>query len=238
MKLAGRVAVVTGASRGLGRAVARALAAEGAAVALAARSGAELAAVAAEIARAGGRARAVPTDVTSESAVEALVREAVGAFSRIDILVTAAGVAVFGPVADAKIADWDAMLAVNLRGVMLTCRAVAPVMVRQGSGTVINVASIAAARGIPGAAAYGACKAGVVAWSRALAEELRGAGVRVGVVLPGAIDTPLWDAVTNPPDRGKMLRPEQVAEAVTLMAALPAGATLEELTLLPAGGIL
>jgi NADP-dependent 3-hydroxy acid dehydrogenase YdfG len=238
LKLAGRVAVVTGAGRGLGRAVAVALAAEGAAVALAARSGAELAAVAAEIARAGGRARAVPTDVTSESAVEALVREAVGAFSRIDILVTAAGVAVFGPVADAKIADWDAMLAVNLRGVMLTCRAVAPVMVRQGSGTVINVASIAAARGIPGAAAYGASKAGVVAWSRALAEELRGAGVRVGVVLPGAIDTPLWDAVANAPDRGKMLRPEQVAEAVALMAALPAGATLEELTLLPAGGIL
>ena len=130
------------------------------------------------------------------------------------------------------------MLAVNLRGVMLTCRAVVPVMVRQGSGTIINVASIAAARAIRGAAAYGASKAGVVAWSRVLADELRGAGVRVGVLLPGAIDTPLWNATASAPDRAKMLRPEQVAAAVVLMATLPAGAALEELTLLPAGGIL
>ena len=236
--LEGRVALVTGAGRGLGRAVALALAAEGAAVALAARSEAELAATAAEIDRSGGRARAVPTDVTSESAVETLVRETLGAFARIDVLVTSAGMAVFGPVADGKTADWDAMLAVNLRGVMLTCRAVVPVMVRQGSGTIINVASIAAARAIPGAAAYGASKAGVVAWSRGLAEELRGAGVRVGVLLPGAIDTPLWNATASAPDRAKMLRPEQVAAAVVLMATLPAGAALEELTLLPAGGIL
>jgi NADP-dependent 3-hydroxy acid dehydrogenase YdfG len=207
-------------------------------VTVAARSPAELAAAVGEIAQAGGRALAVPTDVAVESAVEALVRQTLGAFARIDVLVTAAGTAAFGPVAEAKTADWDAMLAVNLRGVMLTCRAVVPVMVRQGAGTIINVASVAATRPIPGAAAYGASKAGVVAWSRVLAEELRGAGVRVGVLLPGAIDTPLWDAVPNPPDRAKMLQPKQVADLVVLMAALPAGATLEELTVLPAGGIL
>ena len=140
MKLDGRVAIVTGGGRGIGRAVARALAAEGAAIVLASRTGAELVSAAAEIREAGGRVLAVPTDVTSEASIDALVRETVNAFSRIDVLVTAAGGAVFGPVADGKTADWDAMLAVNLRGVMLACRAVLPTMTTQRSGTIINVA--------------------------------------------------------------------------------------------------
>jgi short-subunit dehydrogenase len=111
-------------------------------------------------------------------------------------------------------------------------------MIRQHRGTIINVASVAAARAIPGAAAYSASKAGVVAWSRVLAEEVRGEGIRVGVLLPGAVATPLWDAVPNAPARERMLAPEDVARVVMLMATLPSGAALEELTLLPAGGIL
>jgi short-subunit dehydrogenase len=130
------------------------------------------------------------------------------------------------------------MLAVNLRGVMVCCRAVLGPMIRQHRGTIVNVASVAATRPIPGAAAYAATKAGVLAWSRVLAEELRSEGVRVGVVLPGAVDTPLWDTIPNAPDRRRMLSPEDVARVVVLMATLPPGATLEETTLLPAGGIL
>jgi NADP-dependent 3-hydroxy acid dehydrogenase YdfG len=236
--LAGQVAIVTGAGRGIGRAIARAFAGAGADVVLAARTRAELAEVAAAVREAGGRALAVPTDVTQDPAVEALVEQAVGEFGRVDVLATAAGVAAFGPVAGAKAADWDPMLAVNLRAVMVCCRAVLAPMLRQRRGTILNVASVAATRPIPGAAAYAATKAGVVAWSRVLAEELRSDGVRVGVLLPGAVDTPLWDAVANHPDRARMLRPEDVAQAAVLMASLPPGATLEELTLLPAGGIL
>ena len=232
--LAGQVAIVTGAGRGIGRAVAEALGAEGAAVVLASRTAAELDAVAKPLAR----ALVVPTDVTDDAAVERLVQRTVDAFGRLDLLVTAAGVASFGPVAESAPRDWDAMLAVNLRAMMVCCRAALGPMRARGRGTIINVASIAASRPIPGAAAYTATKAGVVGWSRVLAEELRADGIRVGVLVAGAVDTPLWDTIPGGPDRARMLRPADVARAAVLIATLPAGATLEELTLLPAGGIL
>jgi NADP-dependent 3-hydroxy acid dehydrogenase YdfG len=236
--LEGQAAIVTGAGRGIGRAVALALAAEGAAVALVARTRRDLAAVATEIRERGGRALAVPADVASAEAVDALVEQAAAELGRVDLLVTAAGVASFGPLLGTKPTEWDAMLAVNLRGAMLCCRAILPVMLRQRRGTIINVTSIAAQRRIAGTAIYAATKAGLVAFSRVLAEEMRGEGVRVGVLAPGAVDTPLWDSIPGGPDRGRMLKPEDVARAVLLMATLPAHASLEDLTLLPAGGIL
>ena len=236
--LIGQVAIVTGAGRGIGRAIAERFAAEGAGVVLAARTVSDIESVARELDRADAHALAVPTDVTDDAAVQRLVDRAVEAFGRIDILVTAAGVASFGAVSEATTRDWDAMLAVNLRAVMTCCRAVLPPMLARRCGTIINVASIAANRPIPGAAAYTATKAGVVGWSRVLAEELRAGGVRVGVLVPGAVDTPLWDTIPGGPDRTRMLRPEDVARAAVLMASLPPRATLEEVTLLPAGGIL
>jgi 3-oxoacyl-[acyl-carrier protein] reductase len=236
--LDGKVALVTGAGRGIGRAVALAFADEGAAVALVARSRADLAGVAAEIRERNGRALALPTDVTQDAAVEAVVEQTLTDLGRIDVLVTSAGTAAFGPVADSKPADWDTMLALNLRAVMVSCRAVLPAMLRQRSGTILNVGSIASKRSLPGSAVYTATKTAVDAFSRVLAEELRPHGVRVGVLVAGAVDTPLWDSMGASPPREKMLRPEDVARAAVLMASLPAHAALEELTLLPAGGIL
>lgn len=233
-----QVAIVTGAGRGIGRAVAHALAAEGAAVVLASRTRRQLAEVAAAIRETGGRALAIPVDVASADSVDALVEQTVAELGRVDLLVTAAGVASFGPLAGTKPGDWEGMLAVNLRGAMLCCRAVLPPMLRQRRGTIVNIGSIAARRPIAGCAVYAATKAGLTAFSQVLAEEVRGEGIRVGVVVPGAVDTPLWDAIPNGPDRGRMLRAEDVANAVVLMAALPSHATLEEITLLPAGGIL
>jgi len=238
VRLTGQVALVTGAGRGIGRAVAAAFAREGALVVLAARSTRELASVQRDIEAAGGRALAVPTDVRQEPAVAALVSRALAESGRIDCLVTAAGLAAFGPVADAKTEDWDQLMAVNLRGAFLCCRAVLPAMTAQGSGTIINIGSVVTSRTLPGSGAYTAAKYGLLGFSRVLAEEMRTHGVRVGVLSAGATDTPLWDAVPQPPDRALMLKPSVIAEAALLMAALPPGATLEELTLLPQGGVL
>ena len=238
MRLRGQVAVVTGAGRGIGRAVAVAFAREGARVVLAARSTRELASVQREIEGTGGAALAVPTDVRQEPAIAALVSRVLADSGRIDCLVTAAGLAAFGPVADVKTEDWDQLMAVNLRGAFLACRAVLPTMTAQKRGTIINIGSIVTSRTLPGSAAYTATKYALLGFSRVLAEEMRAHGVRVGVLSAGATDTPLWDAVPAPPDRALMLRAEQIAEAALLMATLPPGATLEEMTLLPQGGVL
>jgi len=236
--LAGQVAVVTGAGRGIGRAVALRLARAGAAVALAARSPAELETVAGEIRAGGGRALVLPTDVRHEAAVDALARQTLAEWGRVDVLVNAAGLAAFAPVTDSKLDDWDQTLAVNLRGAVLCCRAVLPAMIAQRRGTIVNVGSIVTSRTLTGCAAYTASKYGLLGFSRVLAEEMRAHGVRVGVLSAGATDTPLWDAVPGAPARERMLRADQVAEAALLMASLDPNATLEELTLLPAAGIL
>ena len=238
MRLAGQVAVVTGAGRGIGRAVAATFAREGAFVVLAARSAREIASVQRDIEAAGGRALAVATDVRQEPAVAALVTRALAEGGRIDCLVTAAGMAAFGPVADAKTADWDQLMAVNLRGVFLCCRAVLPAMTAQRRGTIINIGSVVTSRTLPGSGAYTAAKYGLLGFSRVLAEEMRAHGLRVGVLSAGATDTPLWDVVPQPPDRALMLKPDQIAETALLMAALAPGAALEELTLLPQAGVL
>jgi NADP-dependent 3-hydroxy acid dehydrogenase YdfG len=238
VRLAGQVAVVTGAGRGIGRAVAVAFAREGAFVVLAARSAREIASVQRDIEATGGRALAVATDVRQEPAVAALVTRALAEGGRIDCLVTAAGLAAFGPVADAKTADWDQLMAVNLRGAFLSCRAVLPAMTAQRRGTIINIGSVVTSRTLPGSGAYTAAKYGLLGFSRVLAEEMRTHGVRVGVLSAGATDTPLWDAVPQPPDRALMLKPEQIAEAALLMASLAPGAALEEMTLLPQAGVL
>ena len=237
-RLAGQVAVVTGAGRGIGRAVALAFAREGADIVLAARSSRELATAAGEIEALGRRALAVATDVRQEPAVMALARQAVARFERVDLLVNAAGIAAFGPLAEAKLEDWDQTMAVNLRGAYLCCRAVLPTMMAQQRGTIVNIGSMVTSRTLAGTTAYTAAKYALLGLSRVLAEEMRQHGVRVGVLSAGAVDTPLWDAISSPPPRERMLRPEQVAEAALLLAGLGPNATLEEMTLLPAGGVL
>ncbi len=209
MKLAGQVALVTGASRGIGRAVALALGAGGCGrgagrpvVAGGRRRRAK------ELAGLGADALALPADVTRERRRgRRWWPRTLGRFGRIDVLVTAAGTAAFAPVAELDIADWDRLLAVNLRGAVLCCRAVLPSMMAQRRGTIINIGSVVTSRTLPGTAAYTASKYALLGFSRVLAEEMRAHGVRVGVLAAGATDTPLWDTLAGGPDRARMLTP-------------------------------
>jgi len=237
-RLEGQAALVTGGGRGIGRAIALAFAREGARCAVAARTARELDVVVEAVRAGGGEALAVPTDVTREAEVAHLVRTVLERFGRLDILVTSAGTGAFAPVRVSRLEDWEEMIAVNLTGTYLACRAALEPMLRQGRGTIINVISLAALRPIPGTSGYTAAKAGALGFTRVLAEEVRRQGIRVAALCPGAVDTPFWDAIDQPPDRSRMLRPEAVAEAALLVASQPPGATVEEVVLAPAEGIL
>jgi NAD(P)-dependent dehydrogenase (short-subunit alcohol dehydrogenase family) len=237
-RLAGQAALVAGGSRGIGRAIALALAREGAGVAALARGRAGLDAVVAEIEGKGGAALAIAGDAAEEATAPAAVARTLARFGRLDVLVTAQGTGRFGPVEDSRLADWEAMMQGNLRATYLLCRAALAPMLAAGRGTMINVISLAAVRTIPGCAAYTASKAGALGFTRVLAEEVRGRGVRVAALCPGAVDTPFWDSIASPPDRSRMLRPEAVADAALLVALQPAGALVEEVILAPTPGIL
>lgn len=238
MRLGGQAALVAGGSRGIGRAIALAFAAEGATVAVLARGAAGVEQVVAEIEAAGGTALGLPADAADEAQVGAAVETVVRRLGRLDLLVAAQGMGTFGPVETSTLADWDAMMTANLRATYLLCRAALTPMLRQGRGTILNVLSLAAVRPIPGCAGYAASKAGALGFTRTLAAEVRGRGVRVAALCPGAVDTPFWDTIPSPPDRARMLRPESVAEAALLVATQPPGAFVEEVILAPTPGVL
>ena len=183
-----RVAIVTGASRGIGRAVARRLAAAGAAVVAAAR-GDHADGVAAEIRAGGGRAVGVSVDVTDRQRIDAMVRTALDEYGRIDVLVNNAGIVRDQLVLRMSPADWDAVVATNLTAAFTCARAVLRPMIRQRGGRIINVGSVVGRMGNAGQANYAASKAGLEGFSKALAREVASRGITVNVVAPGMIDT-------------------------------------------------
>ena len=183
-----RVAVVTGASRGIGRAVARRLAEAGAAVVAAARSD-HADGVAAEIRAAGGRSVGVSADVTDPGRVEAMVRTALDAYGRIDVLVNNAGIVRDRLALRMTPEDWDAVVATNLTAAFACARAVLRPMIRQRGGRIVNVGSVVGRMGNAGQTNYAASKAGLEGFSKALAREVASRGITVNVVAPGMIDT-------------------------------------------------
>lgn len=207
LRLDGRVAIVTGASRGLGRAMALALAEAGADVALAARSKPDLEETARQVERMGRRAVVIPTDVRAFAEVEALVGQTRALLGRLDILVNNSGVAQVTPLAEMSSAEWARIVDTNLTGVFNGCRAAAPHFLAAGSGKVINIASVLGAVGLSGYAAYAASKGGVIALTRALAVEWARYNVQVNAIAPGWFVTDMnADAFANEKIRERLLR--------------------------------
>ena len=198
MKLDGQVAVITGAGRGIGRAIALAYAREGAKLALAARSESELQEVVAAVSEHGTEAIAVPTDVTSQEDTERLAQRAVERFGRIDVLVNNAGISgPVGPLQGNDIDDWVSTITVNLTGTFLVCRAVVPVMLEQSSGKIINLSGAGATNAWSNMSAYCSSKAAVVRLTEVLAQELDGKGITVNALGPGSVHTSMWDRMTE-----------------------------------------
>jgi NAD(P)-dependent dehydrogenase (short-subunit alcohol dehydrogenase family) len=247
LRLDGRTALVTGASRGIGRQAALTLAGAGATVVLAARSKEELASTAAEARRAGAPdALVAVTDVLDEAAVEAAVTAAVEGTGRLDVVVNVAGGQRFTAyVADTRTDGWDKVLALNLRSVFIGCRAALPHLPTGGS--IVNVASIAGFTASPGLAAYGAAKAGVAALTRTLAVEAAPLGVRVNCLAPGWVRTELTQRMWSDPETsralvaqiplGRWADVEELAAPLLLLAS-DAGSYITGATLVVDGGLL
>jgi NAD(P)-dependent dehydrogenase (short-subunit alcohol dehydrogenase family) len=214
MRLNDRVGIVTGAGRGIGRAIALALAQEGADVALAARSREELEAVAAEVRALGRRALVQPTDVAVETDARALIEQTVATFGRLDVLVNNAGAVAREPLRDLAVADWDNVIAVNLRGTFLCSKFALEPMLARGEGWIVNISSGAGKRGVATRTAYSAAKFGIVGFTDALDAEVRGQGVRVHVVCPGPVESRMRREGFPDEDPATLSRPEDVAEAV------------------------
>jgi len=233
-------ALITGASSGIGKATTLAFAKAGIDLALVSRTPSKLEAVVAEVSSLGVEAKAYPVDLADVNPLKDRMSAIAAEFGPIDILVNNAGIGYTGTLMETPLADWQSVLNINLTSVFQCIQGVIPGMRDRASGTIINIASIAAQNPFPNWGAYSVSKAGLVALSKTLAAEERSHGIRVICISPGAVNTPIWDTDTVQADfnRNSMLTPESVAQTILHTALLPASAVVEELTLLSNAGVL
>jgi 3-oxoacyl-[acyl-carrier protein] reductase len=225
-----QIAVVTGAGRGIGRAIAIELGKLGAQVVLAARSRTELEDTARTI---GAKASIIPTDVRKKEELYRLFEQVAVALGPVDILVNAAGLGIFGPVVNFTDEDFEILIETNLRGIFFASQFVLPSMIERKRGHIINIASIAGKVGSANRAVYCASKFGVVGFTESLAEEVRQFGIRASLICPGSTDTRFSPSETSGKSRERMLRPENVAHAVRMIVTQEPNSFISEIIMRP-----
>jgi 3-oxoacyl-[acyl-carrier protein] reductase len=227
-------ALVTGSTEGIGRAIAFSLGKAGYRVGVCARTAAKVETLLKDLAAAGIAAAGRTCDVGDEAQVAALVAHVTERLGPVDVLVNNAGIGVIRPFAEITLAEWDAVMATNLRGLFLVTSAVLPGMRQRKQGAVVNISSLAGKRGFPGGTAYSASKHAILGFSESLMLEVRKEGIRVVTICPGSVDTKMIHAQDLfEKDPAKILQPEDVATAVLNVLQLPARATISELEIRP-----
>ena len=235
--LRGKVALITGASRGIGLAIARALAAEGCNLVITSRNKTTLAKACRELKAKNAHVLSCLCDVRDPVSVRDLMAAVQGRFHNIDILINNAGIAHSNlSVAELSLESWREVIDTNLTGMFLITRDALPLM--KSGGVIVNNLSIAAKRVFAGSSAYNASKHGALGFTNTLREELREKGIRVMARLPGATDTAIWNTLWPEAPRKKMMQPETVAQAVANALVLPTESTVEELVIMPSAGTL
>jgi NAD(P)-dependent dehydrogenase (short-subunit alcohol dehydrogenase family) len=228
-RLDGKVAIVTGGSRGIGRAIAAALGAEGATLVLAARSPAKLDETADLVRRAGGRAETVVTELTDEDSIRSLVAVARDKFGRLDILINNAGITHSAPLEKTQTEDLDRCWAVNARAPFILCREAVPLLKQAPEATIVNISSVVGVKGYPLQSAYTASKHALRGMTISLAEEMRGTNVRVHVICPGGVDTDMVQHVRPDIKKEDLIGPGEIADLVLYLVTHKGNAVVDEL---------
>ncbi len=234
--LSGQISLVTGASRGIGAAIARALASAGSTILLVARSEPDLRRVQQSIESEGGTALYTCADAIKEEDVRRVLGEVEQRFGRLDILVNCAGIGVFGPLVETSTCDWDRVMATNARGPFLFCRESVPIMARRSKGCIVNIASVVGVKGYMNQGAYTASKHALMGMTKVLAQEVQPLGIRVHIICPGGVATEMASQARPDLDRSGLITPEEVAEVVLFLVSQRGNAVVDQINLRRANG--
>ena len=233
--LTGKTSLITGASRGIGFAIARKLGELGSRVSVCSRDLKRLEHAASELRRAGIEVFAMPADVTSTADIDAFVRQTETSLGPVDFAVNNAGIGIFEPAHEASEADWDTVLDTNLKSVFLMTKALAPGMIKRRSGYIINIASLAGKNSFAGGGIYCASKWGLLGFTKCVAEDLRGYGIRVSAICPGSVATEFshGGGPAKGKNESKMLQPDDIAHAVAMLVTQAPQSFISELEMRP-----
>ena len=234
MKLENKIAVITGAGKGIGRAAAELFLKEGASVVLNSRTKADLDLLVSENSSYKNKILTVPGDISEEAVIKNVIKQTVDNYKQVDILVNNAGFGIFDDFVNSATKDFDDMFNTNVRAVYILTRDFLPYMIQRKEGTIINIASIAGKNGVPGGAIYSATKHALMGLSRSIMFEVRKHGIRVIAICPGSVDTKFFRKTESELKNESMLTPDDIADTILYAATLPPNATVNEIEIRPA----